>query len=512
MDPLTSLALVGTTRQSAPSAEPGAPVDAVLARLGEVPLERRVLLAAGARAAATMAGRRSSPNDAAVPSCPPETLAPCSPKAARLVGDMLRGHHPELLPEAFARLTQAGQRLPYPLLPDALRVRGDELRLAVRHVIGERGQWLARMNDAWSWASVAPTALSMDALEPAWSDASAAVRRALLVQARGLDAQRARGWLEATWANEKADERAALLAALRTGLSGADEPFIEAQLGDRASTVREAAQALLPHLPESAFVRRMTERADAMIDFKRSALAFVGKRGALTATPPESVDGAAERDGLLAKPPQGIAGQGVGVRAFWLMRTLSAVPLAHWTARFGARADALVAAAESTDWASAVCEGWTRAALISGDPDWLGALWEFWQRSDEKAVTHVIASAMTISILRRMPAADAAARVESLFTDARTRVDLATALYNLDVPWPERLGACWVDALRRDLRAASARAPMMIASVRIAALALPPACFARALEPLDLPGGEGAWERPLAEFSEVLRLRNDLVQ
>ena len=79
MDPLTSLALVGTTRQSAPSAEPGAPVDAVLARLGEVPLERRVLLAAGARAAATMAGRRSSPNDAAVPSCPRRR----SPRALR---------------------------------------------------------------------------------------------------------------------------------------------------------------------------------------------------------------------------------------------------------------------------------------------------------------------------------------------------------------------------------------------------------------------------------------------
>ena len=59
MDPLTSLALVGTARQGEPKGASGAPVDAVLAGV-DVPMERRVLLAAGARAAATMAARLPS--------------------------------------------------------------------------------------------------------------------------------------------------------------------------------------------------------------------------------------------------------------------------------------------------------------------------------------------------------------------------------------------------------------------------------------------------------------------
>jgi hypothetical protein len=64
--------------------------------------------------------------------------------------------------------------------------------------------------------------------------------------------------------------------------------------------------------------------------------------------------------------------------------------------------------------------------------------------------------------------------------------------------------------MRRELPQASAVAPSIAASLRLAALALPPDCFAAALAPLELSGG--VWERPLADFAETLRLRNDLFQ
>jgi hypothetical protein len=506
MDPLTGLALVGTTRQSEPTAESGPPADPILASLSEVPMERRVLLAAGARTAAAMAGRRSLRSAEPVGVAPAETRPACSEKAARIVRDLLRGHHEELLPEALRLLARAGQRLPHALLPGALRVRGGELRAAVRPVLGERGAWLARMSETWSWAVAAPTSASFEELERAWTDGTAAARRELFTRARELDAPRARAWLEATWASEKADERAALLAGMLEGISADDEVFVEAQLRDRASSVREAAQTLLAHLPEGAFARRMTARADAMVDFKRSVLAFAGKRGSLVVTPPETMDQDAERDGL-GKPPQG-----VGARAYWVARALAAVPVTHWTTRFGTAPKELVAAAEATDWASAVCEGWTRAALVTGDAAWLGALWEFFQRSDEKSVTPQVTAAMSVAILRRMTPADAAARVEQTLGNAGSRIDIGTALGSIPSPWPESLGMRWLAALQGELRSSSPPSRLLV-TVRLAATALPAACFARALEPIELPEDTAPfWADPLAELTDVVRLRHDLVQ
>jgi hypothetical protein len=339
---------------------------------------------------------------------------------------------------------------------------------------------------------------SMEELERAWTEGTPAARRAIFSQARATDPTRARAWLEATWSSEKAEDRAALLAALRTAVSAGDEPFVEAQLRDRASLVREAAQTVLAHLPESAFVRRMTARADAMLDFR--------KRGTLAVSPPEGVDEQAERDGL-GKPPQG-----TGARAFWLTRALSAVPVGHWTARFGVAPKELVAAGERTDWAAAVCEGWARAAIITGEADWLAALWDMFQRADDRSLNQPTAFAIMTAILQRMAPADAAARVEALLGGGPTRIDIVTALRALPAPWPASLGTRWVDALRHELQGRSMPGPLL-ATVRAAALALPRACFERAIELGEALHQAGhAWAGPFAELTDVLRIRQELIQ
>jgi hypothetical protein len=496
MDPLTRLALVGTARQSDPPADlpPGA--GAIVTKLAELPLERRVLLAGGARAAAAMAGHLPGDHKASVLVSPPETLPPCSPKAARLIGDMLQGHHEELLAEAFGLLERARQRLPHSLLPSALRVRGDENRVAARAVLGERGAWLARMNDSWSWAAGATATEAIDELAKAWEDGSPVQRRAIFARARRVDVPRARGWLETTWASEKADEREALLSLLSEGLGNEDEAFLETQLRDRASGVRAIAQTLLARLPASAYVRRMTERADAMVDLREG----------LDVRPPDAVDDAAERDGVLRKPPAG-----VGAKEFWLVACFGAVPPPHWSARFRADPNALVAAAEASDWGAAVCEGWTRAALISRDATWLLALWGYWQRTDEKGTPRV-AGELLVQIVSTLPPALATSCVEPLFENAKTRIELATALAALPTPWPSAIGDRFVKHLREEVRNPTAGAVRTLALLRKAALALPPACFEACLAPIEVPDTMVAWQRGLADFSDLIRLRNDLVQ
>src|SRR5258706_14270914 len=147
------------------------------------------------------------------------------------------------------------------------------------------------------------------------------------------------------------------------GLGAEAEPLLEAALDDRAAGVRAAAPTLLARLPDSAFAGRVRERTDAML---------VWKDGKLDARPPKALDPAALRDGIVEQ-----ASQAKGQRASWLMQTLALVPPGHWEAHFGQPAEALIVAAADSDWALALLEGWSRAALTFTDARWATALWSF---------------------------------------------------------------------------------------------------------------------------------------
>jgi hypothetical protein len=77
-------------------------------------------------------------------------------------------------------------------------------------------------------------------------------------------------------------------------------------------------------------------------------------------------------------------------------------------------------------------------------------------------------------------------------------------------PWTDEFGDRFVTALRRVARASPEGGTPLLHGLRHAALALPPASLARALEPLDVP--DGPWVRAVAELLEVLRIRHELFQ
>lgn len=84
-----------------------------------------------------------------------------------------------------------------------------------------------------------------------WHEATPARRQRFIEDRRRSDPERARALVEAVWAKEGADLRFRLLQALRTGLSPADQPFLEALAKDRAPRVRERAARYLGLLPGS---------------------------------------------------------------------------------------------------------------------------------------------------------------------------------------------------------------------------------------------------------------------
>src|SRR5262245_57696083 len=138
MDALVHAALLGTARATAASTN--TPADTLVARLPETDPEHSLLLRAGTEAIYRQAGSRLPSPTAAIEPAPPETLPPCSSRAAYLFREMFDGQCRDVLPEALARLKLARRRLPVTMLPTALSAADNVVRDGLLPVIGERGR------------------------------------------------------------------------------------------------------------------------------------------------------------------------------------------------------------------------------------------------------------------------------------------------------------------------------------------------------------------------------------
>src|SRR6185369_5091968 len=480
-DPLVKTALLGTGKSAGALPATGTAVDPLVARLPEGSPERRLLLAAGARAVHRLAGWRASSGSLPAPAAA-ETRPACPPAVAALVSRLLDGEHRELLPEACGRIEARGWRLPPALLAAALASRGIDDRTALRPLLGERGVWLAGMREGWEWAL--PVAeQSAEEQKRVWEEGTFEARKEVLIRVRAADPARGREWLAPVLSKEKADERTVLVMALATGLGPDDEALLEKILDDRSSSVRTEAASLLARLPGSAFAARQRARAEALLAFAAPAGGLWGKvaslvrrgGGKLTAEPPQEIDKSWERDGIPANPSGG-----VGKRAFWLIQLLWLIPPRHWSERFGAGAAELVEAAGGGEWSGAVLEGWSRAALRFQDTEWIRALCDEARRPNAPAELRPLLH----SLLAALAPADREARVAELLDnplDPRV-LTIAAAVRSLPAPWSPAFARHYLEKARRAAKRAAGDDPWL-PTLGTAALRLPPEAFADALAP-----------------------------
>ena len=530
MDALLNAALAGTAHGGQAPVAVGTPLDRLLAQLPADDPEQRILLAAGTRAVYQQAGQQPRPGGTLVAPAPAETQPPCTPRAARLLDGLLHGQQADVLPEALGLLRQAGQRLPAELLPAALAAgtRTTALRDELRVALGARGRWLATFNTEWRWAAGIPPSETVT-MAAIWEEGSSAQRLAALRQVRQDDPALAREWLVAVWKQEKADFRADALQALAPGLSLDDEAFLEAALDDRSQGVRAQAARLLAGLSGSALAARMRDRAGALLIFTpgpsaggrlRGLMRAVTGRGAggrLDANPPETLDPAWQRDGIVVKPPPGL-----GERAWWLTQMLAVVPPAHWSAQFAASPPDLIAATGQSEWQWTLLEGWARAAVQAADSAWAAALWSFWH--DAKA-TDAYYRNTTASVLHDLlaclPPEDASRAVEQTLTDAGlTNPHWRDALAGLPTPWTRTFSERYLALLDEHIRKAggqySASTSTLLASLSIAATALAPVVLpqARTRRPLPEDGTANwqllTWRQRLDQFTATIQLRQQL--
>ncbi len=513
---IVTAALVGTAQRDQVDTSTGTPVDALIAQLPEGTPERALLLSAGVWATYRQAGQATGHITETPEPAPAEQLAACPPAVSRLLHGMLLGAHRDVLPEALERLRVAGFRLPFESLPLALNIQPQTMRSSVYPVLGERGLWLSRFNPAWAWVRnhlPAPgTALPPDA-ETTWQEGTTGQRCEILHHLRAIDPAKARTWLEAAWKQEKAEARLELLETLAIGLSAGDEPFLEKALDDRAPSVKAAVSALLACIPTSTFAARMVNRADDML---------TGGRDKLELALPGAYDKAWQRDGITEKPTS----SDLGAREWWLIQILARVPLTHWEERFQLTPAELIEAANADESGNSILEGWSRAAQLFDAENWAELLWDWWQQQQQKKkFSGTTTYDMRNELLHRMPPQEAERRVRQvmLYSDFPENSDWDEMLGSLPAPWSDEFGQSYLRVLQQHLASLNPGAGRYhphhdpwFNSLEVAAIRLPPSCFATALMDWSLPEGENwqaqQWHSQWYEFTETLRARQRFME
>lgn len=502
MDQIVSAALVGTARQEQAHSATGTPVDALVAELPKDEAERAFLLSAGAWAVYRQAGQQARQIPATPEPAQAETLSACSPQAALVISRLLGGEKPALLPEALARMCEQGLHLPYAVLPQALNTSNKGVRAALFPVLGERGLWLSQFHPSWSWVQdflpTSESGLPVDA-ETIWQEGTNAQRVEMLSRLRAVDPTKAREWLAGVWKRERAEVRADLLATLATSLGPEDEAFLEKALDDRALSVRTIAVSLLASLPASAFGERMRERGGAMLKMVK---------GKLVVKLPTELGKDWQRDGISEDPPIKI-----GKRAWWLIQVLALIPPTFWETHLGATPDELLSLVAEDRWEINIIDGWSKAAIQYHTSNWIESLWNWWIiRFDniDKMTDYTIRE----QLLKCMPQQMAEQKVLALLSTEQE------FLSELPGPWSAEFGRNCLRLLREyytpqiEAETFVAYSDPWFEALPHIALSLPPACFAEASQPWDLPEST-KWQvqyaaGQLRTFVEMIQMRKKI--
>jgi hypothetical protein len=483
---VATAALVGSARR-----EPPPVPDEVDLGTAEQSAEHRLLACAAVADALTRGGAPLAPASDAVPTAAAEVRPPAPDRATQLLTLLLtqspvsKAARDELVVEWLRLADAAGRRVPWSLLPVLLDFAAGRRRVvsALGGVLGERGRWLAGLNDAWasilSGDEDAPVAVAADWVE-AWPTMSSAEAVTAFALGRRADAAAARDLLDAQWTTVSAKVRADALRAFGPGLSADDEPLLERALDDRAKSVRDAAAAMLDRLPASARAARMADRLRRLVQVRGTLVRH------LEVDVPDAPDEAAVRDGL-TPPAKGVAPP----PTVWLSQVVRGAPLATWTDITGRGPAATLKMVRDAD----VLAWLTEAVVERRDTDW--------------AVACVDRGIPDPRLLWLLPDD----RRAQLLTDWVARPsggrDLRGLLGDAPRPWPDDLGRAVLNRIqgdKADLALGYAAAPLL-------PVALGPSLAPEISAALSrLPEDAGHLRRALTETLQLHAFRTSLTE
>lgn len=282
----------------------------------------------------------------------------------------------QLLPEWLSLAHKKGKTIPAELLVSAfeLAARNNGIRKAIASCAGERGQWLALLNEDWHFLLIGPRQAEANAeeLKKLWDFGSRQERLAALKAAREQEPSLALEMIKSSWKSDPPEERLAYLSILNSALSQADESFLEsAGLDDKRKEIRRQSQDLLANIAGSRFCLRNKERLANAVKLKAretnsgflEKLASFGKKKAskyeLEVNLPADCDKQMIRDGFSAKSPDARMGD----KAWLLCQILGLCRPSELLAYFQLSEEELLQVFLESEWRNALIAGLEHACL-----------------------------------------------------------------------------------------------------------------------------------------------------
>jgi hypothetical protein len=236
---------------------------------------------------------------------------------------------------------------------------------------------------------------------------------------------------------------------------------------------------------------------------------------------PEEIDQAWERDGIASNRENN-----QGKRASWMKAVLAQVPPQHWEERFGLTPQQLLDAAVKTNWVLELIESWSYATLLHRSTRWAAPLADWWYSVEpDSQLTLAGIEARTRSsfargrkedLLALLPQREAEQKVLQLRT---VHVEWASILEALPQPWSEEFGHTCLQIMRGYLRSLNQDSDYGYEWVKFLnemMKALPPSCFATALQPWEVPDVKQwiaqYWKRELNTFESHMQLRKRILE
>lgn len=214
-----------------------------------------------------------------------ETKKTCSPEFSKLLKIILQKKINPLLNLWLEKCSSSNSIVEAEYIPELLEYskKYSFMHKVLRNVIGNRGLWLASLNDSWSYVFAV-----MD--ESLWETGKLEEREKLLFFLRETDPQKARELVEQTWKEEDLNTKLTFLSCFQQNLSLDDETFLEKRLDEKSNKVWEIAFDLLKSLPNSKLVENSWKILSSFIQLDKKKSIVPSGKVRIQFNLPDSID------------------------------------------------------------------------------------------------------------------------------------------------------------------------------------------------------------------------------
>ena len=292
-------------------------------------------------------------------------LEPFSAKSSEHFRLLFQDNYIDALPEFIDLMIEYKKVVSGEFLPDLFDecLQSEQLWASVKQVVSPNGFWLMEQNSEWQRLS--------DNIETVdWYNSTMPEKLILLHSLRRSEPGRAVDLIRSTWTEDDYLLRRSYLKTFQTGISPADEEFLEKCLDDKRKEIRTTAAKLLRQLPNSALQKRILTQLKQHLNLK-------GNNPDIQL--PASLSDEQIRDGLMPK----FKFFSSGLKASRLGQMIAIVPPTQLEIHLKKSANEIIGIFTRSDWKELFLIAVSESVILHKDENWAVEILKFWIAEQE---------------------------------------------------------------------------------------------------------------------------------